>query len=348
MTAPSTDPALTAWELEPARLPDDGSTGERLASLVRYAVLAPSGHNTQPWRFRLVEDALELWADRSRGLPVVDPEDRELVMSCGAALFHLRAAAQAHGLDLTVEMLPEGSESDLLARLVLDGAQATIPDVGELVEAIPGRRTNREAFEDRPVPTSLLEQLSADVDDEGARLATVSNSETKHRIAELVAEGDRRQMADRHFRRELAAWLRPNTSSASDGIRGHGFGFSDLMSHLGPLVIRTFDLGDSQAAKDEDIAEKAPVLAIISTDGDDPDAWLAAGQALARLLLRAHASGIWASYLNQPIEVDELRSELRDRLGQSSYPQLLLRLGYGPTPQPQPRRPDAEVLDDAR
>jgi hypothetical protein len=126
-------------------------------------------------------------------------------------------------------------------------------------------------------------------------------------------------------------------------MRGHGFGFSNLMSHLGPLVMRTFDLGNSQAAKDEDIANKAPALVAVCTDGDDPEVWLAAGQALARLLLRERASELWASYLNQPIEVDELRLELAELLGDCTHPQLLLRLGYGPTP-PQPRRPDAAVL----
>ena len=342
--AAATDPALAAWELDPGGFDEDGSLAEQLEFLVRYAVLAPSGHNTQPWQFRVVDDVLELWADRSRGLAVVDPEDRELVISCGAALFHLRAAAQAHGLRLAVEVLPEGPRSDLLARVGPHGTPATIPDVDELVEAIPRRHTNRAAFEDRPVPPSLLERLRQDAAEEGAKLAVASDSDTQHRIAGLVAEGDRRQMADRRFRRELAAWLRPNTSSALDGVRGHGFGFPDIMSHLGPLVVRTFDLGTSQAAKDEEIAAGAPALAVLCTDADDPEAWLATGQALARLLLRAQASELWASYLNQPIEVEELRSELADVLGGCPQPQLLLRLGYGPRPQPQPRRTAADVL----
>lgn len=349
MTRSATDRALTAWDLEPADFPVHGPAAEQLAFLVRYAVLAPSGHNTQPWRFRLADDALELWADRSRGLAVVDPEDRELVMSCGAALFHLRAAAQAHELPVTVEELPEGPASDLLARLRPGVSEEAIPDVDELVRAIPHRRTNREAFEPRPVEPSVLERLAIDVAEERARLAVLADGDSKQRIGALVADGDRRQMADRHFRRELAAWLRPNASAAGDGMRGHGFGFSDLLSHLGPLVMRTFDLGDSQAAKDQEIAVGAPALAVVCTDRDEPAAWLAAGQALARLLLRAHAATVWASYLNQPVEVDELRAELARLVGDCAHPQLLLRLGYGPTtPRPQPRRAHTEVTESRR
>lgn len=344
MTESVTDPALAAWALDLAAFPEDGPLADQLAFLVRYAVLAPSGHNTQPWRFQLHDEVLELWADRSRGLAVVDPEDRELVMSCGAALFHLRAAAQAHRLPVTVELLPDGARSDLLGRLRPGEAGTAIPEVDDLVQAVPRRHTNRATFEDRPVPPSLLERLATDVAEEGARLAVLTDPDTKHRVGELVADGDRRQMADRHFRRELAAWLRPNTSAAPDGMRGHGFGFSNVLSHLGPLVMRTFDLGDSQAAKDEEIAEGAPALGVLCTERDHPAAWLAAGQALARLLLRARASELWASYLNQPVEVAELRTQLASLVGACPQPQLLLRLGYGPEPRPQPRRTHAEVL----
>lgn len=335
---------LQAWDLDPGAFPDDASVADQLAHLVGYAVLAPSGHNTQPWRFRIRADALELWADRSRGLPVVDPDDRALIISCGAATFHLRVAAQAHGVSLRVETLPDGDDGDLVARLRLGDGDGSVTDAQRLAAAIPHRRTNRARFEDRELPAPLLEQLQRDVAAEGAHLCTIGDAPTKHRLAQLVAEGDRRQMADRRFRRELAMWVRANGSPRADGVRGHGFGFSDLLSHLGPLVIRTFDLGDSQAAKDEEIAAGAPILAGITTVADDAGAWVSAGQGLARMLLRARDSGVFASFLNQPIEVAELRSEVAAVLGHGGHPQLLLRLGYGSMPRPQPRRSVDEVL----
>jgi nitroreductase len=337
--------AVDAWNVESTAFPSDAPVGERLAFLVAYAVLAPSGHNTQPWRFRVVDDALELRADRDRRLPVVDPDDRALVISCGAALLHLRVAAQALERSASVELLPEGPHSDLLARLRMDGHGAEIPGAARLFTAIPRRRTNRSPFEDRLIPRRLLEQLVQDVEAEGARLRLVTDAETKQRLAALVAEGDRRQMSDRRFRRELASWVRSNNSRQPDGIRAHGFGIPDLVSHLGPLVMRTFDMGNRQAARDQQIAEGAPVLGVLGTDADDPPSWLLAGQALGRLLLRARSLELWASFLNQPIEVAALRPELAEVIGERGRPQLLLRLGYGPRPQPQPRRPAAHVLD---
>jgi nitroreductase len=335
---------LEPWDLDPDAFPEDGTVADKLAYLVGYAVLAPSGHNTQPWRFRMRGDVLELWADRTRRLPVVDPDDRALIISCGAATFHLRVAAQAHDLPVRVETLPDGDEADLVARVWLEDGEVPVPDARRLAAAIPLRRTDRARFEERELPGPVLEELQRDVAAEGAHLSIIGDEPMKRRLAQLVAEGDRRQMADRRFRRELAMWVRANTSPRADGVRGHGFGFSDLVSHLGPLVIRTFDLGNSQAAKDEQIAQGSPILAVVSTADDDAGSWVSAGQGLARMLLRARDRGVSASFLNQPVEVAELRTELADVLGLQGPPQLLLRLGYGSMPPPQPRRPVDEVL----
>jgi hypothetical protein len=111
--------------LDPCRIevgdyPEGDSTSERVVFLLRYAVLAPSSHNTQPWRFRVDADGVELRADRTRRLPVVDPHDGELVISCGAALETLRLAARRSGDEFHVDPLPDPSDRDLLARLRLE------------------------------------------------------------------------------------------------------------------------------------------------------------------------------------------------------------------------------------
>jgi hypothetical protein len=163
-------------------------------------------------------------------------------------------------------------------------------------------------------------------------------------IVDLVAAGDRMQLANKSFRRELAAWVRPNHSDATDGIPGYGFGFSDVIALTGPFVIRTFDLGNFQAARDRELAEGSPVIAVLTTAGDLPANWIAAGQALARVLLLARANNVWASFLNQPIEVEELRPQVRQALDSDGYPQLILRMGYAPEVRATPRRPLSDVV----
>lgn len=128
---------------------------------------------------------------------------------------------------------------------------------------------------------------------------------------------------------------------------GYAFGISDLASVLGPTMIATFNTGASQARKDEQLAQTAPALMVLSTAGDTPADWLTAGRAVAVLLLRAAARGLAASFLNQPVEVPALRRQLRDLISGSDSPQLLLRIGYAAPDRATPRRTVADVLTDA-
>jgi hypothetical protein len=123
-------------------------------------------------------------------------------------------------------------------------------------------------------------------------------------------------------------------------------GAGEIASYLGPLLVRTFDWGEGQAAKDRQLAEGSPLLFIIGTQEDTPLDWLHAGQALARVLLRATSLGLSASFLNQPIEVDPLRQSFGTLIGFDGYPQLLIRMGIGQPARPTPRRPVEEVVVD--
>ncbi|HEX5879326.1 MAG TPA: nitroreductase family protein [Actinomycetota bacterium] len=332
-----------------ARSFPDGDTDEQIWEfLLRYAVRAPSGHNTQPWQFHIADERLHLYADRGRALPVVDPEDRELVMSCGAALAHVSVALRHFSYAGDISPFPDPANRDLLATLGLGQAHTPQPGDHDLFEAIDHRHTHRAAFENRPIPHQVLAQLKRDTDQAGATLHAFTDDDTKDAIATLVGEGDRAQFDDADFRHELAAWIRPNCTRRPDGMPGYAFGISDLPSVLGPTMIATFNTGASQAKKDEHLARTAPALIVLSTAGDTPADWLAAGQAVAVLLLRAAAHGLGASFLNQPIEVQPIRVRLGTLLDSSDSPQLLLRIGYattdGPTPRPTPRRTVADVL----
>jgi hypothetical protein len=336
-------PKLEAWNVSESSYPSGGSASARFEFLTRYAILAPSSHNTQPWLFKIAEDAVEIYADRTRALPVCDPDDRELIISCGAAVFHMRVALRHFGHRGVIDILPKPHDPDLLARVSFGDAYEPMPEEQHLFRAILKRRTNRSRFEDRPVPDALLVDLQQAARMEGATLQVVRGENRRNSIVDLVAEGDRIQMADKSFRRELAAWVRSNRSTQHDGIPGYGFGFTDIVSVGGPFVIRTFDLGGFQAAKDRDLATGSPVIAVMHTEADTARDRIAAGQALARVLLRARADNVWGSFLNQPIEVEHLRPKLRDALDITGFPQILLRMGYGPEVRPTPRRNITDV-----
>jgi iron-sulfur cluster repair protein YtfE (RIC family) len=329
----------------PHEFPLNGTPGEKLAWAVRFAVMAPSSHNSQPWLFRVAGETLELRADRTRGLPVVDPHDRELTISCGAALFFLRAALRHMGETASVDLIPDPGDPDLLARVRLAEPVKATQDERRLFWAMRTRRTNRRRYSKRLVPEDLLAELRRAAVEEGAWLDVIEGG-VREQLAKLVATADRRQSANPSFRRELASWVHPNREHASDGMPGSALGISNLVSNVGPLVLRTFDWGRGRAARDEQLALGSPVLAVLGTDGDDARDWLAAGQALGRVLLRATIDDLVSSFLNQPLEIDELRWEAAGLCG-GGAPQLVLRFGFAEEVAPTPRRPVDEVLDDA-
>jgi len=315
--------------------------------LARVAVLAPSGHNTQPWLFRIVDDgALELLADRTRALPVVDPDDRELTMSCGAALATLQIAAARFRRRAMVERLPDPERPDLMARVRIDQPAEADDEATRLYEVIARRHTDRGPYQATPIAEDTLAELERVARAHGAWLVCVTDEARRAALADAVAEGDRIQMSDPRFRRELAAWVHRNRTRSRDGLPGYAVGVTnDLLSNAAKLVIRLFDTGSGQAAKDRELAEGSPALLVLGTDADVEGAWLRAGEALARVWLEACARNLSVSFLNQPIELPELRPDVAEVVAHDGFPQLLLRVGH-PAGDRDPRRSPRRAIED--
>ncbi|GAA2319302.1 nitroreductase [Nonomuraea roseoviolacea subsp. roseoviolacea] len=310
--------------------------------LVAAAVAAPSVHNSQPWRFRRVDDAtLDLYADLDRLLAVTDPLGRGLGVSCGAALFNLRLAIRMTGHEPRVLPLPDPRDRpDLLATVHATPVGPPSPDERLLHDMIPHRRTNRFPFDGRPLPRDVMVALVAAAHDEGATLIPVAGR-TARRVLDLVATADATLAADPAYRAELAHWTRAETGA--DGVPGHAFG--PRPSQGGPPM-RDFGLGRGPydgCGPPADF-EPEPQLAALFTTGDGPRDWLRAGQALQRLLLTATAHGVAASLFSQPLDLRPPQHR-GDQAGPFGHVQMLIRLGYGPPVPRVPRRPVFEVLD---
>lgn len=316
-----------------------GYAREVALSLVDAAILAPSSHNTQPWIFRLADEAIHLFADRTRALPVNDPEDRELVMSCGCALFNLRVAAGHAGLDARVLPAAASAHPDLLGSVQLHST-ADAPDLEpDLFDAVTARRTYRQRFERRAVAPTVIAELDKAARQEGTHLHLLSTQADRLHLAALVAEGDATQWANPNWRRELAAWMHPRR-------RGDGLILPGLPAAIAQAVVRTFDMGEGVAAHDRQIVEESPLLAVITSEGDNQSDWITSGQGLQRTLLLAASHGLQASFLNQPVQIPSLRRNLRQTLRTGRHPQAILRMGYPTVPIPHTaRRPLTDVLD---
>jgi nitroreductase len=323
----------------PAVVPDC-PTPEVLAGWLMSATLAPSMHNTQPWRFRVsrADQTIELYADPSRMLDYSDPHGRAVHIACGAALLNLRLAVAVGGRQPVVRLLPDPRQPLLLAELRLAGPYRPDETDTELHAAITARHTNRQPFSNRPVPPGVLAELVQAARSEGATLHLPDHSETS-RLLYLISDAERDLLADPGYRTELAQWVGENRDR--DGIPSSALGPRDP---AGRTPVRDFT-PDRHQPLGYAWFEENPQLAVLSTAGGTRKDWMHAGQALQRVLLTATAHGIAAAPLTQPLETADAWL-VRDPQENIEQPQMILRLGYGLPASATPRRPVSDVLDE--
>lgn len=308
-----------------------------LRDLLRYALLAPSSHNSQPWLFHLSDGRIDLHADLSRWLRVADNDQRELYLSLGCALENLLVAAEQFGYEHDVRLLPDPGLPEWAASIALrEGGSPSAHRPPELFEALPRRHTNHRPYTGEPVSYDTLGRLAGVVVEEGVRLVTTRDSEVIHEVEKLVAQADRTQLADPAYRQELGKWI---ASGALGGPWGLRWVAGAAVGHL--------DLSRPAARMEAALMESAGALALVVATDDDPSAQLRAGQALERVWLMATHLEIAAQPMSGPIEVPSLRRELGRVLGEGSgFAQHLFRLGHAkPERARRPRRALEEVSD---
>jgi nitroreductase len=325
-------------------------TLDDVAFLVATAARAPSVHNTQPWKFRACADVIELLADRDRMLRHLDPVGRELMISCGAALFGLRLGLRKLGYKPAVELLPDPARPWLVARVQPDGRAPATRVETELLAALPHRHTHRGPFTPGEVSARLLAALQVDAVAEGSELRLIEESDLIGRLSELIDAVAAEQRASAEITAELQRWVRPAGSQARDGIPARARVGADPGDHprrgagrgacTERLPQRDFGLPGAEVGGGEPPA----ATAVLSTPGDSAADWLRAGQALHRLLLRAATRWVFASLQSQPLESPRYREELRALLRLAGQPQMLLQFGRANTAPATPRRPQADLM----
>jgi nitroreductase len=310
--------------------------------LIATAARAPSVHNTQPWRFRVGKYAIELYADPARKLRV-DPVGREMLISCGAALFGLRLAISSLGYQPVVDLFPVPARLRLLATVKLGAAQPMTARERQLLEALPHRHTHRGPWDRGPLPAGLAAGLQHDALAEGAELMIVDRAICYQKLADIIGAATRRQDLDPLAREEVLRWSRGAADPAYDGVPAHAFP-ADAGRQPGQLPQRDFDLGRGLGLLPGGGPPPA-ATAVLVTSGDGRADWLRAGQALHRLLAHAASKWVFASLYTQPLEAAAIRTLIQDRLALPGHPQMLLQLGAAHTARATARRSPADLLE---
>jgi nitroreductase len=315
---------------------------DRIDFLIATAARAPSVHNTQPWRFRVTEYAVELYADPARRLRV-DPLGREMVISCGAALFGLRLGIRSLGFMPLVAILPTPARRGLLAQVSLGAPRPIDQAERQLLAAVPHRHTHRGPFTTEPLPAGLLEGLVQDASEEGATLALLDRDRGYERLIDIINAAGPRLDLDPGARADMRNWTRSPGSHARDGVPASAFSRGSDR-HRGRLVQRDFDMGRKFGQLDTDGPVPA-AAAVLLTPGDDIGDWLCAGQALHRILAHAASRWVFASLHTQPLESPVTRNLIADGLALPGAPHMILQLGCARSTSVTARRPPADIID---
>ena len=338
---------MSAFSGLAGELPNAASPPEEVARfVVDAAVHAPSVHNTQPWWFYGVDHEIGVHADDERRLPVADPDGREMMISCGAAVFTSRVALRYIGVVPKVRVLPEPGLGTLVAKINWTEPTPPVDYERELFAQIRHRRTHRGGFDAKPLPEGIVSALMDEAFKEGATLRILPSAPERSALAAVVEAGDYALRANAARSREESRWSPPPGSTRGDGVPATAY--PARPGRIEPnFPARDFAHGHGWGlppADEGQLPRSAGLVAVLTTTSDRPEDWVAAGQALQRVLLFATACGLSAALHSQPLEIPQLRDFIKVQFCDGAYPQMVVRIGATSDRALSVRRPVEDVL----
>jgi hypothetical protein len=317
---------------------------EMLVAL-EFAALAPSVHNTQPWRFLAGSHTIEIHVDPSRQLDNVDSDGRQMYLSCGVAAEFARLAIRFLGLACTIRLLPDPAQETLVAKLVVGFREPITLSEQRLIEAIPRRYTDRGPYTDEPVSRVALQRMREAASERHCWLRVLDRADDRLTVIRLLETAEDAEAADERYREEMFRWQR--VGLASDGIPVDNNLDWKAQHRVSDVPLRDFGgFGRHPHPDDDDVtpAVERDTIVLLGTDRDDRLSWLQAGRALADVLLVLTDEGLVSQPLGPVLDLPTMRADLRREVGLVGHPQLLLRVGHGQRLPVTRRRPIDEML----
>ncbi len=280
--------------------------------MVEQAIKAPSGHNTQPWKFKMNEGSIVIVPDFTKSLAVVDPHNRELFISLGCAAENLEIAASSKGYESKVTVSDAG-EITIQLNKMSEGSEHP------LLKSISLRQTNRSVYKGKSIPADTLTLLQTMSLDQNIGLRLFANGTVEfNTIESFVVKGNELQMQDQAFKDELKSWMRVNSNqinSTGDGLSYSSFGAPNFPAFISRPIISSFLTPEKQNKGDIEKMESSSHFALFSIHANSIAEWVCLGMNLEFFLLESSRLGIARAYTNQPCEIAELASEMSEKLG---------------------------------
>lgn len=294
--------------------------------IASYASKAPSGHNTQPWKFHITDSTITVLPNLDVALPVVDRNNRELFISLGCAVENLCIAASYFGY--TTHIIECSIEVIILE---LTKNALTIED--SLFHQIEKRQTNRNIYNGNKISDGILQQLQSIPKENGIQFYfTEINTPFANTITQYIMKGNEIQMADIAVKNELLSWMRFNkkqVEATHNGLSYLVFGNPPLPRILARPIVSLFLKPNAQNKSDRKKIDSSSHFVVCATQRDTIEEWINLGRTLQRFLLKVTEIGISYAFLNQPCEVAALAFDLREKLPvNKEHPTLIMRIGY--------------------
>ena len=308
------------------------SIPSKLRHLLNYAVLAPSTHNTQPWLFRVSDKTIDVLADRSRALGVIDPDDKSLVMSCGVASGVLAMALEAVGFQFQVAHLPDSSEPDLISRFNITSEGERKDDWKETLNAIRLRRSVRAGYKNKVFQESELESILPKNLKAGCQIKLINSSENEVSVLNAILEAENFRQADKHYVRENASWINPIRRRSKDGIPTS----QEKMPTLGQLW--------SPDAIFNQKGERLTLVGVFESQGNRTIQWIRSGFLMADVLVQASRMGMSAAIINHPLHIPSIYNSIERVISEGWTAQIIVRFGFAEHAPVTPRRSLLDVM----
>ncbi len=326
------------------------NTMKNAKELIGYAIKAPSGHNSQPWKFAIDDDTITIYPDFSCALPVVDPDYRELFISLGCAAQNMMIAAahfdyQCHW---EIKQSQKGSHS-----IVITFNESPAVTEEKLFAFIDKRQTNRSVYTGKSVDNKIIAGLQTVIDDKRIGIYTFQNGEAHFQtLKAAILAGNTIQMSDAEFKKELLAWIRFNQSEVNklqNGLTYKVMGAPAMPRFIGKAIVKSFLTPEKQNRSDTEKINSSSHFVLLTTKNNTVQEWIALGMTLQKLLLSFTELGIACAYLNPPCELQALAAQLQKQLPiNHEYPSILLRIGYAETVPYSPRKDVEKIIGSSK
>jgi nitroreductase len=338
-------PNYLAWQIKIQQFPARSSVTEQIKFLLGFGVLAPSGHNGQPWSFKLSNNTLNIFVNKQRALVKSDPEGRQLCLGIGCLIENLFIASDYFGLDSKVSYLQNTNGTEPIAEISFKKIADIKSDPGHLINFIVKRSSNRNKYKAQLPSKNFLQKLNG-LSSTVTKIFILNEKEQNQKIADLTIEAQITAMENPDFRLELSELVKPNFTNSKIGMPGFAFGLPLPLSVTASFMIKKINMSKLNKKADEDVLKNfTPAFILIGAASDNKLSWLETGRLLERVWLMAEKEGLKCSINAAPVQSEHYQKQLQALLHTNFVPLVFMRIGYAETAASHtPRLNVSEVL----